>query len=426
MTAGRFTSYVLLVAGVAAISPGCNSTYSASAGARYLYDYESAALHPQYLIYHHAEEYSTLWLQLPAHEALFTRSESAAPFEARFELRYTIQTLIDNKRMEIVDSGRVSIRFMQEDQPEFLVHQINMPMQAGRLYRLECRLTDQNRNTTELRSVQADKTSRWSAQNFLCTDALTGTPLFGSAVPSGQRVKVQSLRLSNTRLRALQLADEVKLPPPPFSGNSPELPLPDWGKPIALAPDSTGGYTFTAQSGLYFISAADRTGEGISLLTSNQYFPEVRAVAQMIGPLRYITSKAEYDEIEKSKSPKQLIDNFWIECAGNRDRARDLIRIYYNRVREANHYFTTYTEGWRTDRGMVHLVFGQPNRIYKDSDSETWLYGEEGNISSLQFVFRLAESPFSTRVYVLNRDPVFRSYWERAVTAWRNGKIFSE
>ena len=43
-------------------------------------------------------------------------------------------------------------------------------------------------------------------------------------------------------------------------------------------------------------------------------------------------------------------------------------------------------EGWRTDRGLVHIIFGTPNSIYKNDDTETWIYrrGEQPDEPHLQ------------------------------------------
>ena len=39
-------------------------------------------------------------------------------------------------------------------------------------------------------------------------------------------------------------------------------------------------------------------------------------------------------------------------------KAKSLIAIYYNRIQNANLHFTTFKEGWKTDRGMIYVVFG--------------------------------------------------------------------
>jgi GWxTD domain-containing protein len=175
-----------------------------------------------------------------------------------------------------------------------------------------------------------------------------------------------------------------------------------------------------------FISTDTEGKQGLFLSPSSPFFPEIKGIDQLTGPLRYITSKAEFDEFSKASFAKPLVDNFWLECAGSKDRARDLIRTFYTRVEETNRYFSSYTEGWKTDRGMIHLVFGNPAKIRRTNNEETWIYGEEGNPASLSFVFRKNTSALSDNVFILQRDPQYRQVWEQMVTAWRQGRVFSD
>ncbi|MBS1944024.1 MAG: GWxTD domain-containing protein, partial [Bacteroidetes bacterium] len=121
--------------------------------------------------------------------------------------------------------------------------------------------------------------------------------------------------------------------------------------------------------------------------------------------------------------PRKEMERFWTDAAGSRDRAREAIAAYYGRVESANRHFTSYTEGWRTDRGLVHIIFGTPTTIRKDATSETWVYGDETNLMSLVFNFRQRDEPFSDNDLVLVRDPQLKTAWYRNVESWRNGRI---
>ncbi|MFM7310430.1 MAG: GWxTD domain-containing protein, partial [Flavobacteriales bacterium] len=165
---------------------------------------------------------------------------------------------------------------------------------------------------------------------------------------------------------------------------------------------------------------------GITVLTTDEFFPSIQRVQTMHLPMRFITTKTEFDEISKSSGPRTLIEKFWIESAGDKDQARALIRTYYNRVEEANHAFTTYTEGWKTDRGMIHIIFGNPQHIDRTAQQEVWDYGENPQIGIVRFVFKRKPSPFSDDVYVLQRSADYRYAWERLVLLWRQGKIYSD
>ena len=82
-----------------------------------------------------------------------------------------------------------------------------------------------------------------------------------------------------------------------------------------------------------------------------------------------------------AEDKKLALDKFWLAKAGSEERGKELIRKYYNRVQDANNYFSSYTEGWRTDRGMISIIFGKPNVVTRTRREEIWSYGEEPNNS---------------------------------------------
>ncbi len=121
---------------------------------------------------------------------------------------------------------------------------------------------------------------------------------------------------------------------------------------------------------------------------------------------------------------RKAVERFWMDASGDRERAREAIRIYYGRVENANRHFTAQVEGWRTDRGLVHIIFGTPTSIYKSDTGETWIYGEENNLMSLTFTFNKRKGPFSDNDLVLDRDPMLKGAWYRNVESWRNGRVY--
>lgn len=60
----------------------------------------------------------------------------------------------------------------------------------------------------------------------------------------------------------------------------------------------------------------------------------------------------------------------------------ELMEEYYGRVKYANEHFGHYIEGWKTDMGMVYIIFGPPSSVDRhpfDIDSkpyEIWYYYE--------------------------------------------------
>ena len=92
-------------------------------------------------------------------------------------------------------------------------------------------------------------------------------------------------------------------------------------------------------------------------------------------------------------------------------------------MESANRHFTGSTEGWKSDRGLVHIIFGTPNNIQLGEYGETWVYGEDANMMSLSFTFTKRNGPYSDNDLALDRDPVFKGAWYRNVESWRNGRV---
>mgnify|MGYP000144212445 FL=1 len=204
-------------------------------------------------------------------------------------------------------------------------------------------------------------------------------------------------------------------------------------KPFKYYPDSIAVYSLNAEgrmnftvqdSGFVQFQTDTSSREGYTLFRQQVGFPLIKTTEEMFYPLRYICTKNEYNSFLLSGDLKKSVDKFWINKTGSKERGRELIKKYYNRVQTANQYFTSYIEGWKTDRGMISLIFGPPEVVNKSNDSETWIYGEETNTLSLRFIFNKVSNPFTNNDYKLIRGPGYRTHWYRAVDAWRSGRVY--
>jgi GWxTD domain-containing protein len=389
---------------------------------QYLYDFESRDIHPEYVVYHHRDDSSTVHFRVFSNELLYTRQATNSPFVLNLIIKATISDMNGMAQ----DTISVALHEAAKDRQGWLLGSMRVPMKTGQ-WNLLMEFTDVARNLTQPSFITCDKLSSFSAQNYLLTKFETGEPVFGGFVSPGQMVEVYSARNTLSELPALfKLNSEIKLPPPPFSSNAPEYPDFSGAQPVALKVESEGSWVFEVVGGLYFLTHDSAKRIGFTIKTSNTHFPRVKEVSSLEWPIRFITTKSEHEEIIKNNYPKLLIDRFWLECGGSKEHARELIRIFYRRVEEANYYFSTYTEGWRTDRGMIHLLFGNPNQVIRSSQGEVWNYGEDNQAALLSFTFKKVDSPFTNNLYVLEREPGYKPYWERMVQTWRSGKIYSE
>ena len=89
-------------------------------------------------------------------------------------------------------------------------------------------------------------------------------------------------------------------------------------------------------------------------------------------------------------------------------------------------YYTSHKEGWKTDRGLVYTIFGQPSNIYKTPNEEKWSYGLSNSNLEFNFKFTKKRNPLSDNDFTLERDVNMKDIWQKAVETWRKGKVFDE
>ena len=158
-------------------------------------------------------------------------------------------------------------------------------------------------------------------------------------------------------------------------------------------------------------------------------FPQITTLDEMVEALVYVARRQELDHIraaETTEEKKRRFDAFWGALIPEASRAANLLKLYYSRVEEANLLYTTYKEGWKTDRGMVYILFGSPLYVDTQLEYEVWRYSydEYDNIGSFAFTRRrLYASGGLFEAYLLNRDPSYEAGWRRALRRWRRGEV---
>ncbi|WP_170172480.1 GWxTD domain-containing protein [Hymenobacter rigui] len=158
------------------------------------------------------------------------------------------------------------------------------------------------------------------------------------------------------------------------------------------------------------------------LLVEDNQFPELTTADELIAPLIYLTTSQERQKLFDAPDPKKAVDQFWLTVAANSQPiARQLIRTYYGRVAEASQLFSAHKAGWLTDRGLLYLVLGPPESVYREAGIERWVYRADVERSGT-FIFRAKPSTFAPDNYELVRRPEYEQLWYAAVEQWRKGR----
>lgn len=178
------------------------------------------------------------------------------------------------------------------------------------------------------------------------------------------------------------------------------------------------------KEGLYNIFSDTTQSEGMGVLVVNERYPKITNPEVLLGPLLYMSTNNEVTEIKKAENYKKALDKYWLTLMnGNAPLAQQSIRSFYGRVEEANQLFTTYKEGWKTDKGMIYIVLGPPDKVQRSKDREVWTYDQRGNAQNVNFTFNRRNNQFVDDHYELVRYAEYQPIWYPVVEAWRNGTI---
>lgn len=414
-----------LAAAVLAIGLAGCSSYTPVAVAdnfAYLYGKGAAAMRLQARVYHPTAERSVVYFKLRTQDLLYKGSGAGGPFRAQVLVSYEAFPSLDSK--QLLDSASTFVKDLSNapGEDKELIGSMEMKRNDHRSFVIRVTARDLNRDAQSTVMVAVMK-GPGGRQDFLPL-APNSVPLFDDQLPPNTPMRITAEQHAGHVLYGAHYPAVSKLPAPVFA----DVPPP----PLDQVPDSTFTLTVpadgtfrltTGRSGFYHFRPDTASTTGYTVFVPTDSYPLVRTSKDMVAPLRYITSLQEWDRIMAAGDRRKEVERFWSDAAGERARAREAISAYYGRVESANRHFSSYVEGWKTDRGLVHIIFGTPNTIRKSERGETWIYGDETNLMSLTFTFVKRDEPYSDNDLVLQRDPRFKSAWYRNVESWRNGRI---
>ncbi|MFH1321611.1 MAG: GWxTD domain-containing protein [Bacteroidota bacterium] len=415
----------------------------------YLYWKESNMLHPEFTVFHISDSISRLYCAINSKELLYSKESDTSEFTAVYVISYNLYPSFES--IEILDSASAKFNSTDHRIPvqsgedrssgkagkkdkslaasihrgKRIIQHIDFKAALQKTYLLEARVLDVKRNQTSTVFINVDKRSIYSRQNFIVESKKNGSPIFRNYLKSYNTFTIRSNDNDISKLFMSYYSQDFNIAHPPFSVQDQNS--------LRLKPDSTfsiqlRGSTKTAlklqKRGIYHFQTDSIIRDGLTLFKYYDDFPKVTSPEHLIEPLCYITTKQEYQELILHKNKKLAVDDFWLKITGNPDRGKKIIHEFYNRIQDANKYFSSYLEGWKTDRGMIYIIYGLPDVVYKTSSYENWVYGEEGNQMSLNFTFTKVRNPLTDNDYSLNRSLIYKNSWYMAVDAWRQGIIY--
>jgi GWxTD domain-containing protein len=398
----------------------------------YLYNPTKNSVNPRYNVLNQSDNTSILSVKFFANDLFFS--------EANPQGVPTSQMLISAKLFNIsqgkvlADTAVYNLSIIREKGKTEYTYNIPLKVEKGFEYIAELKILDRLKLHVIQSFVPFNTLSYTNKYNFIAVGHFEKNQLFNPVIRVNEYVNLLYSREKPDSLIISYYKPFREIPDPP-SMLLPEKTL-DYGpeKVIGIHYSDTMPMMFPKE-GIYMCSVSRKAQDGFSFYNFGATFPNLTSPEVMIEPLAYLATRDEMEEMRTALKPKAVLDDYWIKCGGNIDKARELIKIYYNRVLYSNYYFTSYKEGWRSERGMIYIIYGPPDKVYKTSEGESWGYRKPvvksswGGRYSVQedylfFNFRKKASVFSDNDYYLSRSETLVTYWDKAVESWKKGVVF--
>jgi len=113
-------------------------------------------------------------------------------------------------------------------------------------------------------------------------------------------------------------------------------------------------------------------------------------ISQAIQNMRYILKDDEWKKLSKSKDIDQ--ETLFLEYWSTKDPTpetpdNELMNEYFSRVNYSNVNFKGYSKGWKTDMGMIYILFGPPDDLDVYDDPLSRVYSQRWHYYRLNKFF---------------------------------------
>jgi GWxTD domain-containing protein len=102
-------------------------------------------------------------------------------------------------------------------------------------------------------------------------------------------------------------------------------------------------------------------------------------IDQAVENMRYILHDDEWKKLSKSKNTDK--ETLFLEYWESRDPTpetsdNEVMNEYFSRVSYSNNNFKSYLPGWKTDMGMIYILFGPPDDLEVYNDPLSRIYSQ--------------------------------------------------
>ncbi len=338
-----------------------------------------------------------VYIEIPLENLQFKKAGSNDNYEASFDLRIIIKNFLDQQIFTQTYSEKInSTKNEQKNISEQSVSNLkNYYLKSG-FYKINFSLKDKNSGNEYIKdfsvNVRDPKTDRILASDIMLLSDYSVdskgeqeiTPLISGNIGTIENFYIFSEIQNNTDevvtkvFRIVSVDDKEKV----MFDTTISVNIKKGKNPVIVKMDaadySIGSYTL-------------KIFEGSKVLTETNFVYRwgdvpitVKDLDEAVSQLQYIATTKELDYINDAANNEEKLKRFvrfWKSIDPSPRTPKNEIMIeYYNRIKIANERYSHYTEGWKTDMGMVFIIYGNPSVIDRhpfESDSkpyEIWTY----------------------------------------------------
>jgi len=398
----------------------------------YLYNPTKNPINPLYSISNQSDESSVLSIKFPVNDLYFSEANPQGVPTALVLITVKLYNISQGKLL--ADTAVYNLSIVRETGRLEYIYKVPLKVEKSTDYLAEIKILDRLRLKVVQAFISFNTMSYFNKYNFRVQGQFDKNEVFIPVLRVNEFVNVVYTR-GNIDSLYISFYKSFSVVPDPPSMMLPEKTLDYEPEKVAAIHYSDTLPIMFPRKGVYLFTTGRNIKEGFTLLNLGDTYPALTTPEIMIEPLAYLASQNEITDLKSALKPKVALDEFWIKCGGNVDKARELIRIYYTRVYYTNYYFTSYKEGWMTERGMIYIIYGPPDKVYKTSEGESWGYKKPVIKSSwggrysvtddyLYFNFKKRDNRFSDNDYYLSRSETMVTFWDQAIASWRKGVVF--
>lgn len=427
--------YLLIIAiFITALSVSCKTTQNTfdSKDLSYLYNPTRNPINPRYNVINQTDELSILYVKFFPKDLFFSEANPQGVPTA--SVLITVKLFNISQGKVLADTLVNNLSIVKDKEKSEYIFDMPLKVEKGNEYMTEIKIMDRLRLSVVQAFIPFNTLSLNNKYNFKVFGHFEKNQLFNPVLRVNEYVNLVYTRGHPDSLFISYYKPFSEVPDPP-SLLLPQKTLDYEPEKVAAIPYSDTLPMMFPRPGIYLCSTGRNIKDGFTFLNLGSSYPAMNTPEAMIDPIAYLASDDEIALLKSAVRPKVALDEHWIKYGGNVEKARELIRIYYTRVLYANYYFTSYMEGWRSERGMIYIIYGPPDKVYKTSEGENWGYrkpvikskwGGRYKVTEeyLFFNFKNRENNFTDNDYFLSRTETPISYWERAVASWKKGIVF--